>query len=292
MSYDFSRSSDIDPNAYFEQPVHLLDFLAELKVAFAKYGGEPIITTPKGSRSSWVWRKGDITPMGTVQFSRPTSDNENDPWRYIIFAHTIRNARYSDYNPQYYSVTTTNKATAIKNALKYLRPMNNTEIVNETGAEAFGAAKVYVRGLTREASTMEHRAFQTTSLDAELKQLLLAKFRDEPHTFSQDMHVKLTNYIHTEHEEAEATQDIQSKKWVYVGLVNKTAEVLYVDVAKISSDTMNRFSARDVTWERMRMDEMPSELRGKVASMSIVENKRYVHGLGYRLDEGAFYVLS
>jgi hypothetical protein len=99
MSYDFERNSDIDPNAYFEQPVHLLDFLAELKVAFAKYGGEPIITTPKGSRSSWVWRKGDITPMGTVQFSRPTSDHENDPWRYIIFAHTIRNARYADYNP-------------------------------------------------------------------------------------------------------------------------------------------------------------------------------------------------
>jgi hypothetical protein len=106
---------------------------------------------------------------------------------------------------------------------------------------------------------------------------------------SPEVHRKILEWRKT-HEEKQASEDKSSlAHYVTVRLHRDEMVCDVLEKQAVKSRTYVDKGAQVTTY---KMDELPEDIAGKLAALSMVEDGHYVEGVGYRVDSTTFWVAS
>jgi hypothetical protein len=295
MGYDFKTITHITKSTFeADHPAELLEFKEKLQAVL----GEGISFKTLTMHSLYVYRVGDIVPMGVISHEQLSTKYENSrwgeniaPWYYTVNAHTIQNMKYADYNDRRYSVSAKNVDKGVSNAVKYLRTANAKEMIEYSSSYVLRARSSIHSDLRRDCSRAESKAFKVTQVDPEILAYILRQAEHDPTSFSAELLGNIESYKVKKAEYEEAITGVP--KWTYVGVVSKTAATPWVDYAELDINTyknkLEPIGSSHII-SRVPFTDLHEDTRAKIATLSMMEDSTYIEGLGYRLDEGAFYV--
>lgn len=250
-------------------------------VQFGRRGGS------SASRAVFAYLPGDHVTIGRIgygDFKRGGRDiNE-----YIVESDCIENYRYGSYSTQHHMAMTIHRDKAVKNAQKFLRPMSIAVTAMRLFAGANALAQDRVSKLRDAVVKAESKVF-TTSLSrygpravslrlvAEMQRLV-----DEDHTFIDPSFRDDLVAMLTARAEYEMSSD--GVEFTFVGVkdtpLGRQIEVVDLDRYGVGGD-VRIFTEADV----------PTDLAGKVAVLSMLQPREYVDGVGCRRTNRTFYVV-
>ena len=247
-------------------------------------------TFPRCRNSAWVCIKGEPMALGWIGYGDYQTSKSGDP-KYVVYARDVANMKYSDYTDQYYMRMAVNIDTAVKHAKRFMRKYTTDEI-----AKVFaGDIKRAVRQVKGEADD----AYETARADVGIKNSSYSSDADKR------LMSELFNMIHAGHKFVDAELDTNIRT-----LMAKKKESDRFGDADIPVDFLRTYEHYD----GMRVDttrledimsyktepmydhkhtylaqDLPEELAGKVAVMSMCENGHFVEGVGYKVNDAMFY---
>ena len=269
------------------------------------------------SNSFHVYRTGDQYVMGTISFAdlrdRSTShsgfdDNGNpvEDRKFVVFSPNIENGKYS-YGQRENMAEAISIKRAMANVRKYLRPMNLVQSMSITAADVSRGAQKSLRKIVDEASSVRRKIVSDETLDVtnsygslnalpktdaltiELKHLI-----DSGHQFVNLEFKQLLEDLFAQRDKVtESRLGHADRKHSYVETsVNTFGDIKYkvvrgVDVDRrlddhLPSDNISIYTQVD----------LPKELEGKLAVIQMLEDGQYVDEVGYRVSDGACYLVE
>mgnify|MGYP003135230249 CR=1 FL=1 len=269
------------------------------------------------SHSFHVYRTGDQYTMGTISFAdlrdrRVTPqkyDDDGNPLedrKFVVFSPNIANGKYS-YGQRENMAEAVSIKRAMTNVRKYLRPMNLVQSMSLTAADVSRGAQRSLRKIVDEAGSVRRKIVSDETLDVtnsyssfnalpktdaltvELKHLI-----DSGHEFVNLEFKQLLEDLFAQRDKVtEARSRHADRKHSYVETsVNTFGDIKYkvvrgVDVDRrlddhIPSDNISIYTQAD----------LPKELEGKLAVVQMLEDGQYVDDVGYRVSDGACYLVE
>ena len=228
----------------------------------------------------------DHITMGRIGFGdfkrRGKSSQE-----YIVESSHIKNNKYADYSPQRHMGMSKHFTSGVKNAQKYLRRPDVAYTVNllHRGVSALASAQ---RSTQRDTVAKAERELFSTSLSnfhsaprlrlaAELQRLLDMEHVFLDPTFRNDV----AAWLDARREYEEATDP----EFTFVGFTDNEFLGQRATVAEIDKYANVRST------DQLAAAELPQDLAGKVAALSMLEPGAWVQGLGCRRTTRTFYVV-
>ena len=276
-----------DTHAY-NHPVGLMDF-AHLIEQKTKY-----LTYPKDHHSKWVYRESDSFPMGYISF-KDTRDNkasDDDP-KYLVYSPNIHNGKYS-YGDRMHMAQATTKEKAVKNAVTYLRALTVPQVVEIT-----------------KDTCRRKAASQTDDLRNDVRQKADSVLKDMFSTYKYDkpnpLQVELRYMVESGHEFVNKELGQQLKE-IFTGFdefkearENNSDTFLFVEAYQSFGQNKFRCAPVDLRGygdEAVKRelqtirgeDDLPEDIKGKLAVLGMVDVEHYVDGVGYRAAENVFYL--
>jgi len=268
-------------------PIGLVDFAHEVEQK-TKY-----LTASKDQWSKWVYREKDAFALGYIAFKDTRNDkaNDDDP-KYLVYSPNINNGKYS-YGDRMYSTQATTIEKGVKKALTYFRPLTIPQTVTLTEYECCKGANKPTRDwqetFEKMKTAMTNQLFFITSqnnpLDAELKHMLSSGY--------EFLDKQLGEQLRDMFEAREYYNDAKknnTKKFTYVEAYESFGQNKFrcasVDLSGYSPD-VDRSSM--VTYGE---EDMPEEIKDKLAILSMLFNDHYVENVGYRAAENIFYLCT
>ena len=275
-----------DPNNR-NHPIGLLDFAHEVEQK-TKY-----LTASKDQWSKWVYREKDAFALGYIAFKDTRDDkaNDDDP-KYLVYSPNIHNGKYS-YGDRMYSTQATTIEKGVKKASTYFRPLTILQTVTLTEYECCRGANKPTRDwqetFEKMKTTMTNQLFFITSqnnpLDAELKHMLSSGY--------EFLDKQLGEQLRDMFEAREYYNDAKknnTKKFTYVEAYESFGQNKFrcapVDLSGYSPD-VDRSSTFTYGEE-----DLPEEIKDKLAILSMLSNDQYVENVGYRAAENIFYLCT
>ena len=291
---------------------HLKAFARAIQEAFPAYK-----FAYENSHSFHVYRVGDQYTMGTIAFAdlrdrkaTPQKfDDDGNPVedrKFVVLSPNIENGKYS-YGHRENMAEAISIKRAMTNVRKYLRPMNLVQSMSLTAADVSRGAQRSLRKIVDEAGSVRRKIISDETLDVtnsyssfstlpksdaltlELKHLL-----DTGHEFVNLEFKQLLEDLFAHREKVtEARLNYSKNKHMYVETsVNTFGDIKYkvvrdVDVDRrlddhIPSDNISIYTQAD----------LPKELEGKLAVVQMLEDGQYVDEVGYRVSDGACYLVQ
>ena len=264
--------------ATINQPIGLGDFGYEVEQAIP---GCKVV--PVDHMWSWVYMPDDHFAMGKIGYG-VFSQNGKGGHTYTVQCRTIQNGKYNDYSPQYNMKSSTSRPTAVKNAKKFLRRFSPVEAAKVVAKSAKDSIHEMKRSLRDDMAKIENTLFGSS----------LSTYRqEEPLLLTEMMHLMKSGHKFF-------TPKLADKLAQYVGLTQErdNAATAYnmwfvqvgkqrVDVVPVDDLTAYTSDYGDI---QTYYDEVPEEIAGKVAVLSMVEDNTYVHGVGFKEEDGLYYV--
>tara|TARA_R110002124_G_scaffold123353_1_gene282155 strand:- start:184 stop:915 length:732 start_codon:yes stop_codon:yes gene_type:complete len=234
----------------------------------------------------------DNEPMvlGWIGYGDYQTSKSGDP-KYVVYARDVANMKYSDYTDQYYMRMAVNIDTAVKHAKRFMRKYTTDEIATVFA----GDIKRAVRQVKGEADD----AYETARADVGIKNSSYSSDADKR------LMSELFNMIHAGHKFVDAELDTNIRT-----LMAKKKESDRFGDADIPVDFLRTYEHYDgmrVDTTRLKdimsyktepmydhkhtylAQDLPEELAGKVAVMSMCENGHFVEGVGYKVNDAMFY---
>ena len=270
--------------------VDLQEFMAEVRKAFR---GIMFTPKPNDKRTAYMHMPNDPYVMGWIGYGDFQTEVRAEQSSYIVSSQHIRNMKYADYNDQYYMAMSINLHTAVRNAKKYCRPLT-------TKVMALDKEEDMRRKASDTESAMDVKRNNTLSN-------LLAKNNRQTHIehnpmleymrtlvkvghefTDKELESNLLNYFKLEQEHK--TLKAKGIKVSYVRVYEKYGEQFF-DVVPIIKDP-KAYGATIETIVSYKHADVPQDVLGKVAVLSMVENNHWVDDVGYRVDATMFYVTA
>ena len=276
-----------DTHAY-DHSVGLMDFAHEVEQK-TKY-----LTYPKDHHSKWVYRESDSFPMGYISF-KDTRDNkasDDDP-KYLVYSPNIHNGKYS-YGDRMNMAQATTKEKAVKNAVTYLRALTVPQVVEIT-----------------KDTCRRKAASQTDDLRNDVRQKADSVLKDMFSTYKYDkpnpLQVELRYMVESGHEFVNKELGQQLKE-IFTGFdefkearENNSDSFLFVEAYQSFGQNKFRCAPVDLRGygdEAVKRelqtirgeDDLPEDIKGKLAVLGMVDVEHYVDGVGYRAAENIFYL--
>lgn len=287
---DLDLVSKLDPEAYYNMNFGVMDFATDLK---AEVRG--ILTAPRNGESVWVYREQDTYPMGYISYANHMDkDGER---RYNVFSPNINNGKYQ-YGERKYMSSTENRAKAVKNAAKYLRPLTVEQVIER--AQDRLVDKTYaVQGQVRQDAhsatvPIKRNLFEVNSysdpkpnaLQKELWHLLQSGYQFVDKEVEETLRAAFTAL-----EDLKDSKVIHSRNYIFVEVVQFRGQTVF----RGFDDVVNSRSVegrKDRTGEQFvyQQDQLPEHIAEKLAVLSMVDVDQYVTGVGYRSAGNLFYL--
>jgi hypothetical protein len=233
----------------------------------------------------WVYRDTDAYAMGRIGFCTPNASNSHDSVEvYTVYSRAIRNDRFNDDRWGYYAVTTGNLDKAIKNASAYLRVYKPAECAEATKTKFADHYKQAIYQATA-AQNDVNRQIRWSHNEAITNELIRA-VKDGYMVMNSGVSEVLAKLILANNEaEKQAARKLQAYHVrVYEERGVQMASVLNVIEIEGSKDGV----AGEHT--SMRVNDLPEDIAGKIAVLSMVDSAHYVDGVGLRAPDGTYWV--
>ena len=204
---------------------------------------------------------------------------------YGIHSRKIENAKYHSGRDQHHMVMTKDLSKAVKLAKKYLVPYTTTELaaitydgVHENSRNVLHKAERDMRdtvGILRNADVVIAELLHLIKQGA---QFATAEFKK----VASELEAKVEAYKEQEQRQVNA----------YFVRIYNIGEDTYADLQQASNVRQNAYASKAFTGNTFtyKMAELPEHVAHAVASLSILENKQYVDGVGMKIDECHFWV--
>jgi len=283
-----------------------VEFTAAIKKAFRGCEVRTLFSTGDHYFQAYVYMPGDTCCMGYITVAQQYSSLYGDyapKFSYKVFAHTIRNNRYTDGVEQQ-SCETVNPKKAVDNAKKYLRRVTHEELTKITSEEYFNARR------DQEEKVESELAAATCCLLGVRPSLLSQRFEDMRNSplltelfwqvdagttnfVSPDVKVKLEEVrrLHKEYTAIMDSRTTDKVMCIQVHEVKIMGEETHEFSTAVISTTRWLRSGDVVDYCRYTEKTLPEDIAGKIAVLTVCGANTAVIGVGYRYDENIFYVV-
>jgi hypothetical protein len=213
-------------------------------------------------------------------------NTNNDVPEFMVESRKINNEKYAEYRDQYYRVFTRDIDKAVKNAQRYLLPYSPTELLI-AGFPTFKDAlegKRYVANRDFERELDPVRGYHV--LASELENLVNKGVEFSTSHFQ--LHAK---EIVAKFQRMKELTHKQTRS--YFITIRTVGNMQMADVATCK-DPKGKSPLNDDffedTFKVMNVDDLPEDIKAKVAALMMVDTHQYIEGVGQRATERSFWV--
>ena len=239
----------------------------------------------------WVYYPDEPYPMGYIGYGDFRTEVCGDD-QYMVASRKITNEKYGDYQDQFRMKMSSNMDTAIRNAKRFLR--------NFSPYEMAGANAKLLRSKANDVPEMLGSKFRKS-----MRGLFDHEAGNRTGSFNGRMLTELRHLVDSDHGFVDGEFGHQLKQMFEMGdawkeSFQKTVNVYFVRVfEKFGKQTFQVTELDDVRDYNPRVsdqfltytDDLPEDIMGKLAVLSMTEDGNYVDDVGMRVDEGMFYVV-
>lgn len=278
------------PQQYHDD--ELLLFAKELKLVMKSYQ-----TVSRNAETMWVFREGDSFCMGYIGFGN-FMDKGDGVNRYAIFSPHIENCKYASGRRQNMKLSI-NLKQAVK-ACSALRPLNVEHVMRITGSNCARQRRKFVAE-ARDVVVADKRKMKDGlfALDADILrpneiQEELRHLVDTGHTFLNPTLGEKLSSMFANISEVKATSKTEAQPMLFVEAISTFGKPKYRVAEGVNVDhlTTSWEYKEDYEEKVYSQEDIPEEISGKMAVLSMVEQGRYVAGVGYRATENIFFLKS
>ena len=268
---------------------HLAKFCAEIRKVnrHVKFG--------VASRTTWNWQgrvqlamdmhvymDGQAYTMARVGYG-DYSIRASGGHKYMVYARMIANEKFRESNEQYHMATAETIERAIKNVKKYLRAYSPIECASMTYMSVRDKFAQVGMQASQAANTAKYDALEERQLRAELFHMVNAGYE----FLSQDFRTKIVEWRDKVNEEQAARGRALHAYYVNVRLYH---EEMICDVIEVLDANKHFKIAPDAAVVTHKMEDLPENIAGSLAALSMVEDGHFVDGVGLRVDSTTFWV--
>ena len=278
-----------------QQPIGLMDFAHKLT---QKMKGYKTAVSKTGSPHNmlYVHREGDNYVMGIIGYGDfQTTGDGND--RFAVWSPNISNMKYSHGLQQNMSLAL-KQDKAVKNAMKYLRPLSMEQTM-----------KLSLRDCRRAADNVVDNIRSSTG---EVRRELVNNFFDtgtysvpKPNALQRELkHMVESGYEFVDKElgntlrkmfgglqELEAARQVVDNTFTFVeAFVSPTGRQMFRTVSNVKANEYYSITVYPDNTSMYDQHNLPNELAGKLSVLSMLESEGYVEGVGYRASDNIFYL--
>ena len=239
----------------------------------------------------WVYYPDEPYPMGYIGYGDFRTEVCGDD-QYMVASRKITNEKYGDYQDQFRMKMSSNMDTAIRNAKRFLR--------NFSPYEMAGANAKLLRSKANDVPEMLGSKFRKS-----MRGLFDHEAGNRTGSFNGRMLTELRHLVDSDHGFVDGEFGHQLKQMFEMGdawkeSFQKTVNVYFVRVfEKFGKQTFQVTELDDVRDYNPRVsdqfltytDDLPEDIMGKLAVLSMTEDGNYVDDVGMRVDQGMFYVV-
>ena len=247
-------------------------------------------TFPRDRSSAWVCMKGEPMALGWIGYGDYQTSKRGEP-KYVVYARNVANMKYSDYTEQYYMRMAVNIDTAVRHARGYLCKYSTDEIATVFAGD--------IKRAVRQVKGAADDAYSEAKKNVGIK---TSGYRDG---MDNRLMAELFNMVHAGHTFVDAELDtnirtLMAKKKENDRFSGKTTPVdflrtyehydgMRVDTTRIEDVMSYKTEPMHDHKHTYLAQDLPEELAGKVAVMSMCENGHFVEGVGYKVNDAMFY---
>jgi len=278
-----------------QQPIGLMDFADKLT---QKMKGYKTAISNKNSPNNmlYVHREGDNYIMGMIGYGdfQNTGDG-ND--RYAVWSPNIRNMKYTSGIQQNMCLAL-DMNKAVKNAMKYLRPLSMEQTVKlslRNCGNAAGEVVSKIRDSVGEVRReMTNNLFDTgtyspptpNALQRELKHMVESGYE----FLDKDLGDKIAKIVGGLKELAMA-RDVNKNTFTFVeASVLPTGRQVFRVLTDVDASSAYSFNPQPEEMFVYDQHSLPDELAGKMSVLSMLQADEYVEGVGYKVSDTIFYL--
>ena len=278
-----------------QQPIGLMDFAHKLT---QKMKGYKTAVSKTGSPHNmlYVHREGDNYVMGIIGYGDfQTTGDGND--RFAVWSPNISNMKYSHGIQQNMSLAV-NMDKAVKNAMKYLRPLSMEQTMKLSLRDCSRAADNVVdniRSSTGEVrrelvnnffDTSTYSAPKPNALQRELKHMVESDYEFLDKELGDTLH-KMFGGL----KELGAAREVNRNTFTFVeAFVSPTGRQMFRTVSDVKANEYYSITVSPDNTSMYDQHNLPDELAGKLSVLSMLESEGYVEGVGYRAANNIFYL--
>lgn len=226
----------------------------------------------------WVYVPGERYARGRIGFGEFRTSQSDCV--YMVYNQSIKNHKYRPDRLEYNTFMTTDFSKALKNAYKYLKPYSLAEVAMMERDAIYDGIRDMIGDKKRAVQEVVRSSLDYDKLMAELRTLVQAGYKFA----SQQFNDQLVSYF--EQKDIAEALDRKSFKAYYVLVHGDDTEIIACDDITSYSEV----SVKKGTPQRLKTSDVPVDIAGKVAVLSMVENGRYVEGVGAKVSADAYWV--
>lgn len=254
--------------------------------------------------SLYVYREGDQYAMGMIDYAdfRDTGSSEA---RYCLFTPNIDNGKYS-HGKRTHMAESVSIPRAMSNVRKYLRPLTINQTCGLSYRDVNRSITASVEKLVTSAKEVRNKVINSDTLDVTQPYTSLTTMPKTDPLTNELKHLVESGYQFIDKELGEhmaeffkhrnivtkAKENARESKWTFIETQRNTFGDTLFRVAtglEVNKWTMDHIPPEETF--TYTQEDLPEELKGKLAVVQMLEDGQFVEDIGYRVNSGAFYVL-
>jgi hypothetical protein len=230
----------------------------------------------------FVYMEGDTYAMARIGYGDYTVGGKADATRkFMVESRTIKNEKYKYNRPEYHMALTDTLDRAVKNVSKHMRRYSPLEAATISYDEVVNRLRSPAVIATADLYTSKRNVLDHAQLQTELFHLV-----DMGYSFlSTELQGMIVNWRNADKEHKEAVGRNKACYFITVRLQN---DDMMCDVVRLHSYESIKLGIDPAVV--YKMEELPEELAGRVAVLSMVEDNHYVDNVGLRVNSSTFWV--
>jgi hypothetical protein len=223
--------------------------------------------------------------LGRIGYGNKYGASRSEENQYVVESRKITNAKYAAWRDQAHRKFCLDEGKALKNALANFVPYSAKELLEASALPYKEVLSSKFYGVTTEYKEEVNKIFDHTLLTKELVHLV-----DMGVTFVTPEFQQYAQEVVNKYRVAVAARE--NKHPSYFINVRMVGDVQWVDIAECDAprtDGINNSSFHKPV-QSMLADDVPEDIKAKVATLMMVDARQYVQGVGMRTTTKTFWV--
>ena len=201
---------------------------------------------------------------------------------YMVYNHTIHNNKYNSHREHYHMMLTSKEDAALKLAYKHIKPLGLMDIVHRENHEFLVSMRRTADNKEREADNLFREKIKDNAV-IELRHALNAGHKFSSEDFKQN----LIDFF-GKHDEFKAYKS-KARSACYVLI--RPGEYVSEQMADILTCAVNcQMNFKSENAVTVKMSDIPVDIAGKIAVLSMVNDGHYVEGVGQKVSDDAYWI--
>lgn len=260
--------------------------LRGIKFAFARRGNKTVFDGSVAKMQTlWAYYPGDEYAVGLVGHADFAVSGTGDD-KYCVYSRKIKNEKFADHRDQYHMAMSDSLDRAVKSAKKSLRRYSVTEVAEMTLGEFQSKLTSVTWKMQSEMSDARKTLFDHPSLDAELRSMVISDYQFNCPLLAN----AVRDYLAKKDEYAERG-NIPAHGW-FVVVRDEFGHQVFDVIEAYDIKRASHVGSTQWATKTLLPNDVPEELSGKLAALSMLTDDNYVEGLGMRVSPTTYWVLK